>query len=563
MDRITENLVEDYISKSELKISKLDDKFEIFCNFCIISKEYDDNFDVEQTWLNDDSAGIDGIAIIVNGRIIEEKEEIDDLIELNKYLEVTFIFVQAKTSGNFDSGDIGKFLYAVSDFFEEKPKLPRMPDLLEKAKIVEYIYTKSSYMSKGNPVCKLYYVTTGTWKDDALLKARFEGGQQDLMQKNLFKNVVVFPIDARIIQKYYQNSQSAISKEIVFNNKTLLPEIEGVEQAYIGTLEFKQFLKLITDDEDKVITSIFYDNVRAFQGKDNAVNKKIKETLESGQFDKFPILNNGITIVAKALQVVSNRLTLNDYSIVNGCQTSHVLYESRTLENIEHLSVPVRIIVTDSEEIRNDVIRATNNQTQVKTEELEALSDFQKSLELYYQTTSGDTKLFYERRSKQFATSTVISKNRIITIPIQIKSFAAMFLEEPHLVSRFYGRIIKLLGEKIFVKDHKPLVYYISALAYFRLDQLFKLHHIDPKYKRCRYHLLMVLPYIIGNKPQSNSYKVEDYCNKILTELETMDKARTLFDKVTTVIDESGIDIDDREIFKLQATNDLILKKFR
>lgn len=565
MDKITENLVEDYISINELVIKSIEDKFEVFCNYCVVSKEYNDTFDIEQVWLGDDTVGIDGIAIIVNGKLIEDKEEIDDLVELNKYLEVVFIFVQSKTSSNFDSGEISKFFFGVSDFFDDKPKLPRSDKMKEKTEIMNYIYSKSAFMTKGSPICKLYYITTGTWKDDAVIKARFENGEQDLLQRNLFSNVIITPLDARAIQKYYQDTKSTISRGIVFNNKTLLPEITGIEQAYIGTLEFNQFIKIITDVEDKIMSSIFYDNVRAFQGKDNPVNKKIKETLESKKFDKFPILNNGITIVAKSLQVVSNKFTINDYSIVNGCQTSHVLYDSKDLDGINKLNIPIRLIVTTDEEIRNEIIRATNNQTEVKPEELEALSDFQKSLELYYFTTKDDTKLFYERRSKQFANNSSVVKNRIITIPIQIKSFAAMFLEEPHLVSRFYGRIIKYLGEKIFVKDHKPIIYYTSALAYFRLDQLFRSHDLDSKYKKCRYHLLMILSYIVDEnpKPNFNAHKIEEYCNKILTELDTKEKSIDIFNKITKIVDNSGVNINDRDLFKLQSTNDSLLKSFK
>lgn len=564
MDRITENLVEDYISNYELTIKDMDDKFELFCCYSIISREYGDTFEIEQVWLGDDAVGIDGVAIIVNGRLIESKEEVDDLIEINNFLDVVFIFVQSKTSSNFDSKEIGNFLFGVSDFFEERPKIPCSEKLKEKAEIMNHIYSKSAFMTKGPPICKLYYITTGIWKDDAVIKARFDTGKQDLLQRNLFDDVSIIPLGARGIQKYYQDTKSTISQEILFNNRTLIPDIEDVEQAYVGLLEFEQFIRLITDDENKIMNSVFYDNVRAFQGE-NPVNKKIKETLEKKKFDQFPILNNGITIVAKSLQVVSNKFTLNDYSIVNGCQTSHVLYNSKDVEGINKMSIPIRIIVTDDEEIRNDVIRATNNQTQIKPEELEALSDFQKSLELYYQTTKEDLQLFYERRSKQFSNNPAVIKTRIITIPIQIKSFAAMFIGEPHLVSRFYGRVIKYLGEKIFLADHKPIVYYTTALAYFRLDQLFRYKNLDPKYKKCRYHLLMILPYVVNTirKPPFNSNKIEDYCNKIIEEFKTIDSSMELFKKITKVVDESGVDINDRDTFKLQSTNDILLKTFK
>lgn len=564
MDRITTNLVEDYISSAGLNITEINDKFEVFSSYSIISKEYEETFDIEQVWLGDSSMGIDGIAILVNGRLIEDKDEIDDLIEINKYLDVTFIFIQSKTSTNFDSGDISNFIFGVSDFFEDKPKLPRTEKIKEKASLMSYLYSKCAKM-KQNPSCKLYYVTTGVWKNDQVINAKFESGKQELLQKNLFSTVTITPVDARAIQKYYQDTKSTISKEIVFNNKTLIPDISGIEQAYIGILEFNEFIKLVQDEDGKVISSVFYDNVRAFQGKDNLVNQKIKETLEGKKFDKFPILNNGITIVAKALQVVSNKFTLKDYSIVNGCQTSHILYESKNIKGIEKTNIPVRIIVTDDEELRNDVIRSTNNQTQVKPEELEALSDFQKIIEQYYLTTKDDNKLFYERRSKQFTNNPTIIKARIITIPIQIKSFAAMFLEEPHLVSRFYGRVMKYLGNKIFSKEHRPIPYYTCALAYFRLDQLFRNHYIDAKYKKCRYHLLMILPYVVENiqKPQLHTHKIDDYCGKLIEALKTTEKSHETFQKVTKIIDESGINIDDRDAFKLQSTNETLLKVFK
>ncbi|MCK4429202.1 MAG: AIPR family protein [Candidatus Aenigmarchaeota archaeon] len=561
MDKITENLVEDYISSNELSIKNMDDKFELFSSYCIISKEYDADFDIEQVWLNDSAIGIDAISIIVNGRLIESKEEIDDLIEFNKYLEATFIFIQSKTSSNFDSKEIGNFIFGVSDFFEEKPTIPRSDKLKEKAEIVNYIHSKSGFMSKGSPVCKLFYITTGTWKEDQVINSRFESGKQELLQKSLFSKVTITPIDARSIQKYYQDTKATVSREIVFSNKTLLPEIKDVEQAYVGTIKYDDFIKLITDEEGKIMSSIFYDNVRAFQGE-NPVNKKIQETLNKGKFDLFSILNNGITIVAKSLRVSANDLTLNDFSIVNGCQTSHVLYNSKDLKDINKVNVPIRLIESNNEAVRNDMIRATNSQTQVRPEELEALSDFQKTLELFYQTTKEDLKLFYERRSKQYNANPSIIKTRIISIPIQIKSFAAMFLKEPHLVSRFYGRIIKYLGEKIFVKDHKQIVYYTTALAFFRLDQLFRSKYLDSKYKKCRYHMLMLVPLVIANisRPQFNSNKIEEYCNNIIEELKDTKKSMAIFNKITKIIDESGVDIDDRDTFKLQSTNELLLK---
>ncbi len=75
----------------------------------------------------------------------------------------------------------------------------------------------------------------------------------------------------------------------------------------------------------------------------------------------------------------------------------------------------------------------------------------------------------------------------------------------------------------------------------------------------------MILPYMIKNIPQPahNSHKIDEYCNNILKELETTEKSNTLFSKIAEVIDNSGININDRDTFKLQSTNETLLKPFK
>lgn len=58
------------------------------------------------------------------------------------------------------------------------------------------------------------------------------------------------------------------------------------------------------------------------------------------------MLNNGITIIAENVQITGTTAVLTDYQIVNGCQTSHVLYENRNLDGIEELLIPIKVIGT-------------------------------------------------------------------------------------------------------------------------------------------------------------------------------------------------------------------------
>jgi hypothetical protein len=562
MDRVTASLVDNYIKSFGLNAENESKAFEYFCNYSIISKEYPETFDINIVSPGGGcDTGIDGLAIIVNRRLVESNDEIDDLINLNNYLEVTFIFIQSKMSSSFESNEIGTLLFGVSDFFEQEPKLTRNEFITEKARSMEHIYKQSSFMTKELPKCKIYYVTTGNWNNERDLLARIEVGKKELLQKNLFESVDFSPLGATEIQKYYRSTKEAISKEIVFPDNVTLPDIDGIQVAYTGIINYKEFKKLITDNENNILLSVFYDNVRAFQGS-NPVNDQIKKTIEDGKFDQFVVLNNGVTVVAKSITSVGHRLTLRDYQIVNGCQTSHVLYEMRDKIGIDKINVPLRIIVSADEHLRNDIIISTNSQTVIKPEELEALSEFQKRLEEYYTTTKGDGQLFYERRSKQYNDDATVIKNRIITIPIQIKSFASMFLKNPHRVSRYYGSIVKTLSNQpIFSMSHKPVAYYTCAYAYYRLEHLFRTGNIDSKYKKCKFHILMLIPPLISNKkvPRFNSKDIESYCNTIIEELNDIDKSINLIERAIDIIENLGLDLNNRDLFKKQSTNDSLL----
>ena len=203
-------------------------------------------------------------------------------------------------------------------------------------------------------------------------------------------------------------------------------------------LPASEYLSLITDDAGNIRKPLFYDNVRDFQG-DNAVNREIKATLDdpTGQ-QRFVILNNGVTLVARDLRTTGNKFAVSDYQIVNGCQTSHVIYNERQ-EIGNETFIPIKVIATSDEDIISSIITATNRQTEVTADDLFAMSGFQKKLEALYESFPGKKKLFYERRSKQYAAVDGIEKVRIIDKKQQVRAFAAMFLDDPHRAARYYS----------------------------------------------------------------------------------------------------------------------------
>jgi hypothetical protein len=121
-----------------------------------------------------------------------------------------------------------------------------------------------------------------------------------------------------------------------------VPEIAGVTQAYIGLLPASQFISILRDEDGEITKSIFYDNVHDWQDY-NPVNTEIRATLASPAKAGFALMNNSITIIAKSLQTTGDKFNMEDFQIVNGCQTSHVLFDQRDQLD-DSVKIPLRLI---------------------------------------------------------------------------------------------------------------------------------------------------------------------------------------------------------------------------
>lgn len=376
MDLVTQSLLSTFLREESLP-NDIEEAilFEHFVNYCTVSNDYGDEFDVEDIHTGGgDDLGIDGLAIIVNGTLVSDAEEIEDLAVANKYLDVEFIFSQAKSGGNFTGSEISNFFFGVKDLFATTPALPRNKSITGKESLIRAIYKKSPLFKRGNPLIRMYYVTNGKWQDDMKLISRIENEKEALLELNIFREIKFEPVDARMLQRLYASAKNRLSKSIEFTSKITLPTLPGIQESYLGFLPADQYIKLITDDAGNIVKGLFYDNVRDYQG-DNSVNHEIDETLKSPAQQLFVLMNNGVTIVADSISKTGDTFTIEDYQIVNGCQTSHVLFNN--IVNLKSpVHIPVKLIVSQDNDIKNRIIKATNRQTPVKIEELTALTDF-------------------------------------------------------------------------------------------------------------------------------------------------------------------------------------------
>lgn len=562
MDRITSALLAEFSTENQLERLPEETRFEHFAAYLATSRHVPDTFDTGDlvTGAGGDT-GIDAIAILINGSLVTDPDLVTELAETNGYLDATFVFIQAERSAAFDGAKIGTFGFGVCDFFRELPQLPRNEAITEAASIMSTIYALSPRFTRGNPACRLYYVTTGRWVDDTNLVARQQAIVDDLKTTNLFRDVEFIDVDADTIQRLYNQTKNAISRDITFATRTALPEIPGVDEAYLGLLPAPEFMSLLRDETGILVKSIFYENVRDWQDY-NPVNTEIRGTLESTQQrQRFALMNNGVTIISSTLRATGNRFHLEGYQIVNGCQTSHVLFDQRA--NLDDtVLIPLRIIATRDEELIAAIVKATNRQTAVKEEQLLALNDFQKKLETFFASFEEHRRLFYERRSRQYNTVPGIEKTRVVTLPNLIRAYAALILQEPHRTTRNFRALLDSVGTAIFASDHRLEPYYLAASALYRLEYLFRNGEVDARFKAARYHILMAIR-LLGSPrrpPRPNSNEMAPFCEEILRVLWNPTDAAALVRNAVEVVNAVAAGNLHRDNIRTQPFTDQVAR---
>lgn len=535
VDRITEAQVTEFATENGLETLKQSEQFEHYVSYVTIQSQYGETFDTGDVVLGGDELGIDGIAIIVNGALIPDLDSFNAIADTATSLDAAFVFVQADRSQSFEAAKIGNVVFAVRDFFSDQPKLPRTPRLTELAKVASAIYAQSPKFKRSNPSCHIFYGTTGQWRGEQVLDERRKGGLAELHSENIFGSVDFDCIGADMLQKLYRQAKNAVARDFTFSNHAAAPEIPGVHEAYLGFIPANEFLSIITNDDGEVMRGAFESNLRDFQGPDNVVNNAINNTLASDHKARFVLMNNGVTIIARVLRRTANKFHIEDFQIVNGCQTSNVLFDFDG--DIDGVMVPLRLISSDDDDVIRSIVTATNQQTQLSREQLFAATEFPKKLEQFFQAQELPNRLYYERRSRQYDRMP-IEKVRIITQANSIRAFAGMFLEEPHRTTRNFNALLDNVGKTIFVDGHKFEPYYVAAFALYKLEKLFRAQKLDTAFKAARYQVLLAARRLAnsGNMPPMNSRDMEKYCKSITDVLWDSDGADSLLEKAAEIV---------------------------
>lgn len=560
LDQISKALVEEYLAGAGMSSTGEAEDFERFATFVVVSPQIDAAIDYQNVMTGSGGdTGVDSIAIIVNGELVTDPDEINTLASAGATLDVNYIFVQTDTATSFSTSKIGQIAYGVKDFFAERPALTRNSVVENAGEVSRRILANARLFRNSNPNCTIYYATAGRWAEDNDLRVRVESAQNDIEELNLFERVLFAPLDAREIQRRYQGLRTGAEREFIFQNQVTLPEINRVSESHLGYIAATDFLNVLKDDDGNLMSTIFYENVRDYQGETNNVNAEIAATLTGSDPSRFPLMNNGVTIIAKSVRQTGTRFVIQDFQVVNGCQTCNVLWSKRNVLD-ESVLVPLRLISTDDEDVIVDIIRATNRQTEVKEEQFYATSDYMKQLEMYFESAPVERRLYLERRSKQHANAPV-ERTRIVPFNSLVRSFASVVLNEPQRATRNYKQVLERIPKDLLNPNHRPSLYLASASALYRLDFLFRNNVLDRRFSAAKYHLLLATRLLVAaDLPgQLNGRDAERWANKLIDTYWDAGKSEALFQRAAADIESlAGGDLSRDRIRTVPFTEQVL-----
>lgn len=425
----------------------------------------------------------------------------------------------ATTSEGFEKAKLTAFNAGVYDFLQDEPAQPHGSILREYHKLFDVIVKNANKVINGKPECELCYAAAGRFNQDVEIVAASKSGQQQLGSLNLFSTVNAQFLDADALLRLWLECSQTIKASVDVVGSIPLAKTEKVPEAYLALVGAKAFVeKLLLNEEGDLRVWVFNENVRAFLGDDSQVNADIQKTIKSiDARARFALLNNGVTIVSPDIRVQGGTINLNGFQIVNGCQTSNVLFANRGILS-DDTTIAVKFIEAEDPDVVAEIVRATNKQTKVEDEQFFALEPLVKRIEEFFKSyTQDEQKIYLERRFRQYVGAGV-PQLRIFDIKNACRAVSAMFFNRPDLAMRYPNQMFDELRSQLFDEKIKEIVYYTACLGLYRISLMISGGKLPSNFRRLKWHLLLASRVAVAGKklPTLASSGISKYCESLI-----------------------------------------------
>lgn len=529
-----------------IRVENQDELFEYFANYSILFQHQPDAFCADSELLDDIctggglDGGIDGIAIKVNGFLVKSKDEIEELLKVED-VDIEFIFIQSKNKQKCKAQEILAFHTGIRSFFDNDSNFPFSEKVLFWRDLKNYIYSDDVVCQwRHNPVVRCYYVVQSILQEDAQRNSIIETFKNDM---TAFCNHVEYHLtDLGAFRKILDRNENRFSVMLPCIDTMELNHADKVENSCIAICKAVDFIPILNTAEGIIKKSLFNDNVRDYQGF-NSVNSEISKTITEDP-SSFVLFNNGITIVCNSFINNNRRLKIDNPQIVNGCQTSNVIFAAyKNNICIDDVTLTIKVIATKDSELSNEIVRGTNRQSIVMEEAFEGTRQFHKDLENFMNCYQAEfqEKVYYERRTKQYANNPNIKQYQKINLKLLTQYYIGAILKKPYLSHQHESVLLKKFEGKIFRDGDSKLPYFAVAYAFNTLEKLISSSKISKFYIKYKAHLLMIYFRTVVGKDINLSVekKADEYAEKILKSLYNIEIAQKHFEKAVEIFEKA------------------------
>ena len=223
--------------------------------------------------------------------------------------------------------------------------------------------------------------------------------------------------------------------------------------AFVTTLLGSQLRDLYLEHEDR----LFDRNARLFLGaRKGGVNAGMRDTIASdSDRPNFWAYNNGVTFVCDHYEFENDELSLTNFSIVNGCQTTVTIANSSAAA-AKDIRVLVIFIAAPEHGI-DSIIRFTNSQNPIRLWDLSAQDKLQKRLKkelsslpqpFLYILRKGELRQLNSTERDKYKRS---GKGPICSIPLDRNAqYLAAFRGLPSVAYKDKGKVFSAFYDEVF-----------------------------------------------------------------------------------------------------------------
>jgi hypothetical protein len=277
----------------------------------------------------------------------------------------------------------------------------------------------------------------------------------------------IFMGATELIERYRRVKQFTL--ELPFQD-----HLAGPAGGYILIAQLADYYRFICDEQGNLRRYLFDSNVRDYLGA-NKVNLDIAASLEDESGPDFLWLNNGITILATNAVISGGKnMMMQDIQVVNGLQTTESIYRhfhaGSTRSSNRTLSI--KIIVSGDERLRDEIIRATNNQSAIEQAGLHATDKIQRDIEQILERHD-----FYYERRKNYYRNIGRPLERFVTPMYVAAGYVAVILKQPARAARLKSRFMRNQEryEQVF-SDKAPIEVWPRLVALLKVAERQMLH---------------------------------------------------------------------------------------